>query len=114
VTAAKNNLDSKIGKMLREGSSDRALARRLFLYDFSYAFSGDEDRGFSILNEIQGHFKVPFSAIRIAGSAQLGFSYFKQHDFLPRVSDLDVAIVSPALFQVYSEFVYWTTSILSR
>jgi hypothetical protein len=114
VTVAKDNLDTKISGMLRTETSHRVIARRLFLYDFNQVFFGDQDRGFSILNEIRDHFKVPFSAIRVAGSAQLGFSYYKHRDFLPQVSDLDIAIVCPALFQTYSEFVYWTTKRYSN
>ena len=66
-------------------------------------------RGFRILNEICERFKLPFSSVKVVGSAHTGYSYFKERDFVPGESDLDVAIISPSLFQDYSEQVYWMT-----
>ena len=109
VTVAKKTLDSTVAAMTENAISSRVIARRLFLYDSSIAFANDKARGFTILNEVRDRFKVPFSAVRIVGSAQLGYSYFSRRDFLPTVSDLDLAIVSPTLFQQYSELVYWVT-----
>ena len=47
-------------------------------------------------------------------SAHTGYSYFKERDFVPGESDLDVAIISPSLFQDYSEQVYSMTHPLQR
>lgn len=109
MTLLKEKLDAKIGAMLSEQVSPRVIARRLVFYDFTPIFSADEDRGFLILNEVSTHFGVPFSAVRVVGSAQFGYSYFKGRDFTPKVSDLDLAIISPTLFQKYIELCYWIT-----
>lgn len=106
MTAQKSELDAKIGTMLGKNETSRTISRRLFLYDEVKAFQNNAERGFSILNAICEHFKVAFSAVRVAGSAHVGYSYFKSRDFTPKLSDLDVAIISPLLFQKYSEYVY--------
>jgi hypothetical protein len=81
----------------------------LFLYDPNQVFLRDPDRGFAICEEIRTRFKIPFSAVRVAGSAQLGYSCHQNRDFVPQSSDLDIAIVNSALFQSYSELVYVIT-----
>jgi hypothetical protein len=105
----KENLDTKIARMLVIPHDDRTISRRLFLYDFNQTFSGDPDRGFDILNQISEHFHVPFSEIQVCGSSQVGYSYFSNRNFSPQISDLDIAIVSPRLFQQFSEWTFWTT-----
>jgi hypothetical protein len=106
----KHALDSKIGQMLQESQSDQVISRRLFLYDFTYTFESDPARGFRIINTICENFSLPFSAVKIAGSAQTGYSYFKNREFTPTLSDLDIAIVSASLFQKYSEMVFSSTN----
>jgi hypothetical protein len=109
MTEAKQKLDAKLGAMVAASAPHRFIARRLFLYDFGCVFSDKQDRGFQILNEICEKFKLSFSSVKVVGSAHTGYSYFKERDFVPGESDLDVAIISPSLFQDYSEKVYWMT-----
>lgn len=109
MTLTGDLLRTKVNGLLKSGATDRIVARRLFLYDPNQVFLKDPDRGFQILEEVRSKFKTPFSAIRVAGSAQLGFSCYQNRDFIPRESDLDIAIISPSLFQTYSEFVYGIT-----
>ncbi len=109
MTTLKNGVDLKISTMVANSTAHRTIARRLFLYDFSYVFSNDQDRGFIILDAIREHFDVSFSSIKIVGSAQLGYSYTSKRDFSPGESDLDIAIISPNLFQKYSELVFQMT-----
>jgi hypothetical protein len=109
MTILKDRLDAKIGAMLTKGDSPRVIARRLIFYDFTSAFSADEGRGFTILNEVSEHFRVPIASVRVVGSGQFGYSYFKGRDFTPKTSDLDLAIVSSLLFQKYAELSYWIT-----
>lgn len=109
MTDAKQKLDQKIGALIGVSAPHRFIARRLFLYDFASVFANDADRGFLILNRVCEQFKVPFSAIRIVGSAQTGYSYYSERDFVPGTSDLDIAIISSTLFQYYSQEVYWMT-----
>jgi hypothetical protein len=110
TTEAKTSLDGKIKAMVGASSPHRFIARRLFLYDFAEVFKQNEDRGFQILNEICEKFKLPFSTIRVVGSAQTGYSYYSKRDFIPGQSDLDVAIISSSLFQDYSQQIYWLTN----
>jgi hypothetical protein len=117
VTESKEKLDKTIGLMIARSSPHRDIARRLFLYDFNSVFTIDPDRGFLILNAVCDNFKLPFSAVKVVGSAQTGYSYYSKRDFVPGKSDLDIAIISAALFQQYSEETYWMTrrySDLSR
>lgn len=109
MTEAKEKLDAKIGAMVAASRPHRFITRRLFLYDFGYVFADHQDRGFEILNAICERFKLPFSTVKVAGSAHTGYSYFKERDFVPGESDLDVAIISATLFQEYSQAVYWST-----
>jgi hypothetical protein len=109
MTDAKQRLDATIDKMVTASTSHRFITRRVFLYDFGYVFTDNQDRGFEILNAISEKFKLPFSAVKVIGSAHTGYTYFKQRDFVPGDSDLDVAIISTTLFQEYSQAVYWST-----
>lgn len=89
MTEAKQKLDAKIGAMVAASAPHRFIARRLFLYDFGCVFADNQDRGFHILNEICEKFKVPFSAVKVVGSAHTGYSYLKERNFVPGESDLD-------------------------
>ncbi|HKV93025.1 MAG TPA: hypothetical protein VJW20_10790 [Candidatus Angelobacter sp.] len=109
MTDAKKKLDTTIGKMVAASVPHRSIARRLLLYDFNHVFTSDPDRGFQILNTICEYFKLPFSAVKVVGSAQTGYSYYSEHDFRKGDSDLDIAIISPFLFQEYSQTIYWMT-----
>jgi hypothetical protein len=109
LTKHKSQLDAKIAGMLALPRSSKEITRRLYLYDATHAFTNDRERGFDILNEICNHLRVPFSTVRVGGSGQLGYSYFKSHDFSPTVSDLDIAIISSNLFEAYSEYAYRVT-----
>lgn len=110
MASAKEILDSKIASMLQTSTPYRAISRRLFLYDFNYVFSTNQERGFQISNAICERFKLRFSEVKVVGSAQVGYSYFSQRDFAPGDSDLDVALISHELFQIYSEDTYWMTT----
>ena len=109
MTATGESLKARVDGLVKGGALPRQVARRLFLYDFHQVFIGEEDRGFSILEEVRQKFNVPFSALKIAGSAQFGFSAFKNLDFVPGESDLDLAIISAQKFQAYGELVYMIT-----
>jgi len=109
MTAQHDKLNEKISAMLASSTAHRVIARRLFLYDFTSVFTDQQDRGFSILNTVCEYFRLPFSAVKVAGSAQTGHSYFSDRDFSPGVSDLDLAIISPTLFQHYCQEIYWAT-----
>jgi hypothetical protein len=109
MTEAQEKLNTKIAGMASASASHRFITRRLYLYDFGYVFAATPDRGFQILNAICEKFKLTFSSVRVVGSAHTGYSYLKKRDFVLGESDLDVAIISPWLFQEYSQAVYWLT-----
>jgi hypothetical protein len=85
---------------------------------FGTCFLLDDDQMFALRNEISENFKIHPSEIILVGSAKLGFSikpkrrYKQFHDG----SDLDVAIVSPTLFeQLWQEvFLYSNTNYYWR
>ena len=109
----RDRLDEKIGALIASSAPHRSIVRRLFLYDFTSVFTDQQDRGFAILNAVCEHFRIPFSSVKVAGSAQTGHSYFSGRDFAPGVSDLDLAIICPTLFQHYSQEVYEATQAYS-
>jgi len=109
MSEAKTRLDACISECLKREVEDRDIARRLFLHDLPDVFRGSPHEGFSLFNEISIKFDVPFSCIKATGSAQVGYSYFSQRDFVAGDSDLDAAIISPHLFQRYSEVCYGLT-----
>src|SRR4051812_34702985 len=102
MTELKQKLDKKIEVMKASSIADRHIARRLLLYDFAEVFNNAPERGFNILNSVTKRFGLAFSEVRIVGSAQTGYSYYSGRDFVPGKSDLDLAIISPALFEHYS------------
>lgn len=110
----KKSLDETIDAMLVAKLPDREIARRLLFFDPSSVLIDDPARGFDIVNEIAKQFHLPFTSVRIVGSAQFGYSYFSRRDFTARESDLDIAIVSSNLFQKYSELCYWVTDRYSN
>src|SRR5687768_8872267 len=110
MSAYKNDLDADIKQALERGDSDRLLIRRLFAFYPSKVLAAYKEAGFQILNSVSEHFGVPFRSIYIAGSVQTGYSYFKKRDFVPKDSDLDLAIVDPRLYQRYAEIAYRQTN----
>jgi hypothetical protein len=82
---------------------------RLFAYDQCFAFKDDEGQGFDLMQKIADYFNISLRSVHIVGSAQLGHSFFKDRNFNPGESDLDVAIVNTELFLRYYEFCYVVT-----
>lgn len=80
--------------------------KRVFLsYPCSYFLDYPEVQ-FEIFNRISVEFKVPFSSIRVAGSAHTGYSFIKKRPFVEKESDLDIAIIDARLFQQLLEHCY--------
>lgn len=90
-------------------TSDGALyanVKKVYLsYPCSY-FVDKPELQFEIFNKIAIKFQVPFSAVRVAGSAHLGYSYQNKRPFEATVSDLDVALLDSGLFQKLLEKIY--------
>jgi hypothetical protein len=98
-----------IDKGIKDKVSFNDIVRKVYLTYPSSILSQEKDREFAICNAISKHFDIPIMAIKIAGSAQLGRSMHKGRDFIPKGSDLDIAIIEPRLFQKYTELVFGIT-----
>ncbi len=101
----------KTGK--RKNLKSNVIARKLYLCYPTHAFMGDEksyDMQFDIYNEISEYFNISINSIKAAGSGQTGHSFYKNTDFNPGKSDLDIAIIDLNLFNRYIEIVYKNTN----
>jgi len=109
VTDLHKKLDDEIGDAIDRGDSSEIIIRRLFCFNRSPILSRNPVAGFKIINDVSEHFGIPFRRIYITGSVQTGYSYFKERDFDPDKSDLDLAIVDARLFQHFCEIAYGVT-----
>lgn len=72
---------------------------RLFLEEHPECFNGNLRDATKIRHEISRFFLIPYRSIIFCGSAQLGFSPYKETSFTMGRSDLDVACINGDLFQ---------------
>jgi hypothetical protein len=100
-------MPTDIHKMAIDANSwNYGNVKKVFLsYPCNY-FIDLPDLQYEIFNKISGEFKVPFSSIRICGSAHTGYSFIKKRPFMEKESDLDVAIIDVRLFQQLLEQCY--------
>jgi hypothetical protein len=110
MPTVKEQLVDDIGSCHGAFLNEREITRKMFILDPAFIFKENRILGFRILNSIAEKFRVPLACVKIAGSAQLGFSSIKNRDFVLGESDLDIAIISPLLFQRYCEIVYNATN----
>jgi hypothetical protein len=103
-------LDSVIKHAQGLGDTPEKIVKRIFFFRPSPISEAVNDPIFSIFDAISTKFQIPFKSIYISGSAQTGHSLYKQTDFDPENSDLDIAIVDPGMFQTYSEISLVTTN----
>jgi len=92
-------LDAFFSK-LNEIETDEALTdfcRKNLLHGTPFVFSSNDGDYYEFRKKIGDHFNIPFYEIYITGSAKIGFSPFKGKLF-DYDSDIDVALVSPSLF----------------
>lgn len=106
----KEQLVEEIASCRNASLNDIQITRKIFLLDPAFIFKDHRIEGFQILNSIAEKFRIALGCVKIVGSSQTGFSPFKGRDFRFAESDLDIAIVSPALFQRYCEIVYEITN----
>jgi hypothetical protein len=110
MSTVKEQIVEVISKCRSAALSEREIARKMFLLDPAFVFADDRILGFRILNGIAEKFRISLGCVKISGSSQIGFSAIKNRDFILGQSDLDIAIVSPNMFQRYSEIVYRNTN----
>ena len=81
------------------------LCRKKILHGVPYIFEGKEDAYYEFRKKISERFSIDFHEVFITGSAKLGFSPHKQKIF-DYDSDIDIAIVSPKLYESVLEKIY--------
>lgn len=93
------NLDDFLSS-LQEIKDDELtdLCRKKILHGIPYIFKDREDAYYEFRKRISQEFDVDFHEVFITGSAKLGFSPHKRKKF-DYDSDIDVAIVSPKLYE---------------
>lgn len=74
-------------------------ARRIFIEERAAALVNMREKEYIIKSAVSQHFSVPYTSICFAGSAQLGFSTYKNRLFKTASSDLDVACIDMGLFE---------------
>ncbi len=93
-------------KSLVQSFPDRfAQVQRVYLEEPSYCIGDRRSVEFSIKSSIAKYFGVPYRSVIFTGSAHLGFSPVKGTLFSASSSDLDVAVVSTALYERYFQMV---------
>lgn len=81
------------------------FCRRRMLHGTPKIFDGRESDFYSFRKRIAEKFGVHYNEVIITGSAKLGFSPFKMRPF-DFDSDIDVAIVSPELFDRVMDYIH--------
>src|SRR5258708_29662172 len=86
------------------------LVQRHITYGACFILSGD--LYFDLKTQVARRFKIHPSEVLIVGSAKLGFSIVPDKRYRPfgETSDIDVAICSPELFDMFWKdvFDYWS------
>jgi len=90
------------------------ILKKIYFSTPTFAFEGDCEKQYKIINEISIRFGIPYYNIHIAGSAKLGVSLHKRTSFTKNSSDLDVAIIDRDLFIKLSEKIYKETRSFSN
>jgi hypothetical protein len=99
----------KIHSDLSRQVSYEEIIKKVYLTYPTKSFIGYEEEQFEILNKVSLQFSIPITCIHAAGSAKVGRSFHKNKDFEPGVSDLDLAIINPELYNRYMEIVFEQT-----
>ncbi|WP_149737345.1 hypothetical protein [Rhizobium sp. RU20A] len=94
--------------------NDFTRAGAIFLSNYPSCFVGKEEHWHAIRLRIATNFSIEVSNVRLTGSGHLGASAFKSTIFDEKKSDLDIAIISPALFSRYLTWVILETKSFTR
>jgi len=81
-----------------------AIIRKHIIFGDCWAFNNE--KYFDLKSEVADHFKIHPNEVLVVGSARLGFSIAPRKRYRPfgDTSDIDIAIVSPSLFdRVWTE-----------
>ncbi|EKS6735584.1 hypothetical protein OR233_004058 [Enterobacter asburiae] len=94
------NLEEFYQKLYHTDSDESVIdfCRKNILHGTPHVFASRDGEFYEFRKKISDHFGIPFYEIYITGSAKLGFSPHKKKEF-DYDSDIDVALVSPVLFE---------------
>ncbi len=84
---------------LAAGRDDEAIVRRLYSVEHPAIFEDERGRFFDILESCSRLLSLSVFDIRVAGSAQTGYSFHSQKPFDPANSDLDLAVINERYFE---------------
>ena len=97
-------LSMDILQFIRNGNKDtNILCEQLFFLHGTYSFQKKLNQSHSIISLVSKKFNLPFTHIKVTGSAHLGISLHKNTPFQERNSDLDLAIIDANLYSVILE-----------
>lgn len=99
-----------IQKGIEKGYRNEIISRKIYISFPTNAFIENPEDEFEINNAIASFFKIPIYSVHVAGSGKTGYSYYKTREFIKGESDLDIAVIDPALFQRYTEKVFRKTN----
>lgn len=102
------NLDDFLSFLLKIEDEDDGLmdlCRKKILHGIPHIFEGKEDAYYEFRKRISRKFNIDFHEVFITGSAKLGFSPHKRKVF-DYDSDIDIAIVSPKLYEEILYVIY--------
>lgn len=109
---SKKYIDS-IFESKRKNELDSLIARKIYFSYPNKVFIDNEDLQFDIINEISIFFETPFYNIHMVGSSKIGYSPWKNREFINGESDLDIAIIDINMFKKYMEISYKATKGLN-
>lgn len=81
------------------GRDDNAICRRLYSLEIPFVFEKNRDKYFNIMEEASSELDVAITDLKVAGSAQTGFSFHENRPFQRKTSDLDLAVINAGLFE---------------
>ena len=90
---------NRIHERLRKRDNSEKIALGVYVVYQTVAMKGLDDMKFDILHAVAEKYEININNILIAGSAQTGESFHKSTPFNAKTSDLDLAIVDPALYE---------------
>ncbi len=84
---------------MKRGRAHDSIVRRLYSVEVPSVLASQTEKFFDIVENCARSLGIPILAVRVAGSAQTGYSFHQNKPFKKGDSDLDLAIISGAYFE---------------